>query len=96
MKTLKQLRVESGLSQSELGQKMAKDSKAVFQGPVSNLEKGKVSPTVRRLAETLHAMGFNLELIAVRGDVREVLEVESLLGRNALSRAALARTESEP
>lgn len=54
MKTLRELRKETGVSQETLAQLLAtiRGGRA-YQGPISNIERGEVSPTVKRLSDIL-------------------------------------------
>ena len=82
MTTLKQLRKGRGISQGALAQLLQKKRGGKgLQGPVSVIESGKVSPTVKRLADILDALGYRLELTAkARGVAPIPLDLASLLG----------------
>jgi transcriptional regulator with XRE-family HTH domain len=82
MTTLKQLRKGRGISQGALAQLLQeKRGGKGLQGPVSVIESGKVSPTVKRLADILDALGYRLELTAkARGVAPIPLDLPSLLG----------------
>ncbi len=82
MTTLKQLRKGRGISQGALAQLLQeKRGGKGLQGPVSVIESGKVSPTVKRLADIVEALGYSLEIRAKsRGNQAVILDVKSLLG----------------
>jgi transcriptional regulator with XRE-family HTH domain len=91
MKTLRQLRKEAGVSQDTLAKQLATiRGGGAYQGPISNIESGKVSPTVKRLADYLEALGYKLQVTAIRflnpegrggeGVKTEIIALESLLG----------------
>ena len=82
MTTLKQLRKGRGISQGALAQLLQeKRGGKGLQGPVSVIESGRVSPTVKRLADILDALGYRLELTAkARGVAPIPLDLASLLG----------------
>jgi transcriptional regulator with XRE-family HTH domain len=82
MTTLKQLRKGRGISQGALAQLLQeKRGGKGLQGPVSVIESGRVSPTVKRLADILNALGYRLELTAkARGVAPIPLDLASLLG----------------
>jgi transcriptional regulator with XRE-family HTH domain len=82
MKTLRQLRKEAGVSQDTLAKQLATiRGGGAYQGPVSVIESCKVSPTVKRLADILEALGYSLEIRAKsRGNQAVILDVKSLLG----------------
>jgi transcriptional regulator with XRE-family HTH domain len=82
MTTLKQLRKKRGISQGALAQLLQeKRGGKGLQGPVSVIESGKVSPTVKRLADILDALGYRLELTAKARGVSPIsLDLASLLG----------------
>jgi transcriptional regulator with XRE-family HTH domain len=82
MTTLKQLRKGRGISQGALAQLLQeKRGGKGLQGPISVIEAGKISPTVKRLADILDALGYRLELTAkTRGAAPIPLDLASLLG----------------
>lgn len=85
MTTLKQLRKGRGISQGALALLLQeKRGGKAWQGPVSVIEAGKVSPTVKRLADILEALGYRLELTAkARGAAPIPLDLDSLLGNGS-------------
>lgn len=82
MKTLRQLRIESGLTQKQLSERVGatRDNKG-FQAAISALERGDRTTSVKRLRDTLAALGYELRLEAIgeNGTVTE-LDLDSLLG----------------
>lgn len=95
MKTLRDLRKESGISQIALAEILSGiRGGGAYQGPISNIERGKVTPTVRRLADILTALGYELHIEARKGRDRTVLDLGSLLGK--LPRAKDAPVKEEP
>lgn len=67
MKTLRQIRKEAGISQDILAARLAeKRGCKAYQGPISAMERGESSPTVRRLFDYLEALGFSLIIQAVK------------------------------
>ena len=95
MTTLKQLRKEAGVSQDTLAKTLATiRGGGAYQGPISNIERGEVSPTVKRLSDYLEALGYTLQVTAVRladpeqgvgqGVKTEIsIDLESLLGKSS-------------
>lgn len=82
MKTLRDLRKESGISQIALAEILSGiRGGGAYQGPISNIERGEVTPTVRRLADILTALGYELHIEARKGRDRTVLDLGSLLGK---------------
>jgi transcriptional regulator with XRE-family HTH domain len=82
MMNLKQLRKGRGMSQDSLARFLQeKRGGKAWQGPISVIESGKVSPTVKRLADIVEALGYSLEIRAKsRGNQAVILDVKSLLG----------------
>ena len=92
MKTLREIRKEAGISQDILAARLAeKRGCKAYQGPISAMERGASSPTVKRLADYLEALGYSLRVQAVRvpassegggqGEISELLDLESLMGK---------------
>lgn len=82
MKTLRDLRKESGISQIALAEILSGiRGGGAYQGPISNIERGEVTPTVKRLADILTALGYELHIEARKGRDRTVLDLGSLLGK---------------
>lgn len=92
MRTLRQLRKEAGISQDILAERMAEmRGGSAYQGPISAMERGTSSPTIRRLSDYLEALGYTLKVQAVRvsaspegggqGEISEILDLESLMGK---------------
>jgi len=95
MKTLRDLRKESGISQIALAEILSGiRGGGAYQGPISNIERGEVTPTVRRLADILTALGYELHIEARKGRDKTVLDLGSLLGK--LPRAKDASIEEAP
>lgn len=93
MKTLRQIRKAAKISQDILAARLAeKRGCKAYQGPISAMERGESSPTVKRLADYLEALGFSLRIQAVKIPGTELnenhltstdlieLDLESLLG----------------
>lgn len=67
MKTLRQIRKTAGISQDILAARMAEmRGGSAYQGPISAMERGTSSPTVKRLSDYLEALGFSLKIQAVK------------------------------
>jgi len=82
MKTLRDLRKESGISQIALAEILSGiRGGGAYQGPISNIERGEVTPTVKRLADILTALGYELHIEARKGRERTILDVASLMGK---------------
>lgn len=82
MKTLRDLRKGCGISQVSLAEILSGiRGGGAFQGPISNIERGEVTPTVRRLADILTALGYELHIEARKGRDKTVLDLGSLLGK---------------
>lgn len=82
MKTIKQLRAMTGITQTQVAELMQlKRGGKGFQAAISNLESGRISPTVRRLYDYSRALGYTLTL-QVKGPSGPPiqLDLESLLG----------------
>ena len=77
MKTLKDLREANGLSLRDLACLMegTRGGGKGYQAALHRMERRELSPTIERLRDTLQAMGYRLELQAVRGKERIPLEV---------------------
>ena len=82
MKTLKQLRKGRGISQGALAQLLQeKRGGKAWQGPISVIEAGKISPTVRRLSDILEALGYTITIsVKAKGEPTVNLDVTSLMG----------------
>lgn len=76
MKTLKQLRVENGLTQSDL----ARLSGGEWRNTIFTLESGKQSPTIRRLRELLALMGYSMKIELEKDGRVHFLDLDSLMG----------------
>lgn len=76
MKTLRQLRIENGLTQSDL----ARLSGGEWRNTIFTLESGKQSPTLRRLRELLDLMGYSLKLEIEKDGKVHFLDLDSLMG----------------
>lgn len=85
MRTLRDLRKAAGITQVQLGSLLAGvRGGAGYQGPVSSIERGEVSPTVRRLADILTVLGYQLRVEACRKGQEPIpLDLPMLLGRLA-------------
>jgi len=83
MKTLKQLRIENGLTQSDL----ARLSGGEWRNTIVTLESGKQSPTLRRLRELLGLMGYSLKLEIEKDGRFHLLDLDSLMGSTSTTRA---------
>lgn len=94
MKTIRELRKEAGVSQETLATILSGIRGGNgYQGPISNIERGEVSPTVKRLADILEALGYELTIYAEkRGSKPVKMDLGSLLGRSR----AKNTTESDP
>ena len=82
MVTLKQLRKGRGVSQTDLAA-MLQDTRGGkgYQGPISAIESGRNSPTVKRLFDILDALGYELRITAkAKGEPIVTLDLGSLLG----------------
>jgi transcriptional regulator with XRE-family HTH domain len=81
MKTLKQLRQDTGVTQEELARRIQgiRGGKA-FQGPVSAIERNRNSPTMLRVRDYLTSLGFELKVLAVREGVETELDLRTMLG----------------
>jgi transcriptional regulator with XRE-family HTH domain len=82
MVTLKQLRKGRGVSQTDLAG-MLQDTRGGkgYQGPISAIESGRNSPTVKRLFDILDALGYELRITAkAKGEPQVTLDLGSLLG----------------
>jgi transcriptional regulator with XRE-family HTH domain len=77
MKTLKELRVSEGISLRELAELLSNDSRSGkgYFTALSRLETGKVNPSAVRLERILSALGYELELYAVKGSERVRLSI---------------------
>ena len=77
MKTLKDLREANRLSLRDLAHLMegTRGGGKGYQAALHRMERRELSPTIERLRDTLEAMGYRLELQAVRGKERVPLEV---------------------
>lgn len=96
MKTLRDLRKESGISQVSLAEILSGiRGGGAFQGPISNIERGEVSPTVRRLSDILEALGYELRIEARRGRERVPLALESLMGKLPRAKDAPVKDDQE-
>ena len=89
MKTLKQLRVENGLTQSDL----ARLSGGEWRNTIFTLESGKQSPTIRRLRELLALMGYSMKIELEKDGRVHFLDLDSLMG--STTRAKDAREGSQ-
>lgn len=95
MKTLRELRKEAGVSQETLAHLLATiRGGGAYQGPISNIERGEVSPTVKRLSDILEVLGFELRIEARKGKERVILDLASLLGKS--TRAKDTREANHP
>jgi len=82
MKTIKQLRIEAGLTQKQLSERVGatRENKG-YQGAISALERGDRTTSVKRLRDTIEALGYKLRLEAVGSDGMVIeLDLGSLLG----------------
>ena len=93
MVTLKQLRKARGISQTDLAMMLQETRGGKgYQGPISAIESGRNSPTVKRLTDILAALGYELRLsVKGKGEPTMILDITSLLG--GLPRAKDAREE---
>ena len=82
MTTLKQLRKGRGISQTDLASMLQETRGGKgYQGPISSIESGKNSPTVKRLFDILDALGYELRITAkAKGEPQVTLDLGSLLG----------------
>ena len=76
MKTLRQLRIENGLTQSDL----ARLSGGEWRNTIFTLESGKQSPTLRRLRELLALMGYSMKIELEKDGRVHFLDLDSLMG----------------
>ena len=91
MKTLKQLRVENGLTQSDL----ARLSGGEWRNTIFTLESGKQSPTIRRLRELLALMGYSMKIELEKDGRVHFLDLDSLMGSTSTTRAKDTREGGE-
>jgi hypothetical protein len=80
---LKGLRLQAGLTQSELSKKLSESGRGKgYQGPVQKLESGKHSPTIAKLVDVLDVLGYSMKIVVSHKETNEVLEMnlQSLLG----------------
>lgn len=97
MKTLRDLRKESGISQVSLAEILSGiRGGGAFQGPISNIERGEVTPTVKRLADILTALGYELHIEARKGRERSILDVASLMGKPSRAKDAPVEAPASP
>ena len=98
MKTLRDLRKEAGVSQETLAALLSGiRGNAGYQGPISSIERGEVSPTIKRVADYLAALGYELKLEAKkRGSEPIRLNLDSLMGRSRAKDAGQPPPKSEP
>lgn len=91
MKTLKQLRVENGLTQSDL----ARLSGGEWRNTIFTLESGKQSPTIRRLRELLALMGYSMKIELEKDGRVHFLDLDSLMGNANTTRVKDTREGGE-
>lgn len=98
MVTIKQLRKARGISQTELAMMLQETRGGKgFQGPISAIESGRNSPTVKRLTDILAALGYELRLsVKAKGEPTMILDLTSLLGQLPRAKDALGRVEELP
>jgi len=96
MKTLRDIRKGCGISQVSLAEILSGiRGGGAFQGPISNIERGEVSPTVRRLSDILEALGYELRIEARRGREKIPLALDSLMGKLPRAKDAPAKDAQE-
>lgn len=95
MTTLKQLRKARGVSQESLASTLQTiRGGGAWQGPISIIESGKVSPTVKRLTDILAALGYELRLsVKAKGEPTMILDLTSLLGQLPRAKDAPGKVE---
>ncbi|NDC23454.1 MAG: XRE family transcriptional regulator [Proteobacteria bacterium] len=95
MVTLKQLRKARGISQTDLAMMLQETRGGKgFQGPISAIESGRNSPTVKRLTDILAALGYELRLsVKAKGEPTMILDLASLLGQLPRAKDAPGRIE---
>lgn len=76
MKTFKQLRLESGFTQTDL----ARLSGGEWRNAIFTLESGKQSPTIRRLRELLGLMGYAMKIELEKDGRVYLMDLDSLMG----------------
>lgn len=67
-----------------------------LQGPISNIERGEVTPTVKRLADILTALGYELHIEARKGRERTILDAASLMGKLPRAKDAPVEAPASP
>jgi len=77
VKTLKQLRIQSGVSQDTLAVMVG----GKWRNSISVLENNLVSPSVHRLRTFLETLGYTLRIEIEKDGLREPLDLESLMGK---------------
>lgn len=97
MKTLRDLRKGCGISQVSLAEILSGiRGGGAYQGPISNIERGEVSPTVKRLADILAAMGYELRIEARKGRECHSLDLSSLMGKSPRAKDAPEKRDPGP
>lgn len=91
MKTIRQLRIENGLTQSDL----ARLSGGEWRNTIFTLESGKQSPTLRRLRELLALMGYSLKLEIEKDGRVHFMDLDSLMGSTSTTRVKDTREGSQ-
>ena len=97
MVTLKQLRQARGISQADLAAMLQETRGGKgFQGPISAIESGRNSPTIKRLVDILTALNYELRL-SVKGKGKPTiildLDLASLLGQLPRAKDAPGKVE---
>lgn len=96
MKTIRDIRKGCGISQVSLAEILSGiRGGGAFQGPISNIERGEVSPTVRRLSDILEALGYELHIEARKGRERVPLDLASLMGKCSRAKDAPVKDSQE-
>lgn len=91
-KTLRQLRIEAGLTQKQLADKLETIGRGSgLQGTIQKMESGKHSPTIARLRDFLEAAGLEL-VLAVKNSETEELSELCLTSLGGTRKESTART----
>jgi transcriptional regulator with XRE-family HTH domain len=83
MSTIREIRKAEGITQVQLGTLLVGIRGGNgYQGPISSIERGEVSPTVRRLADILEALGYGIRIEAYKEGRDPIkLDLSMLLGK---------------
>ncbi|NBW99716.1 XRE family transcriptional regulator, partial [bacterium] len=82
MTTLKELRRGKGISQTDLAVMLQETRGGKgYQGPISAIESGRNSPTVKRLTDIVETLGYELKItVKAKSGPTITLDLDSLQG----------------